>query len=366
MASAAALIGALALVCVACALFVWQRGVVRQSRVSTERFIDSRTARAQTATAGALPQSQARTGIAGQAGARGASAFASGAMAGATVGVAGARGQSNANANASPNTNASANAAQTRWHAFQARGALALEHAMIRAGVTDARVPALLALAATCAACLWAARARGGFAALAMLVGCGAALAFWFSARTRRRRQKIVRQLPAFLDGIVRLIVLGNSVPAAFQASLLTTDAPLRECLDHVSRMLRTGVEIDRALDQVAAVYRARELELVGAVLRLSVKYGGRADVMLDRMASFMRDLEQAERELSALTAETRLSAWVLTALPIGIGGMVIATNPEYFNVMWASEGGRDFIYAAFGLQALGAWLLYRLARVKG
>ena len=365
VASAAALIGALALVCVACALFVWQRGVVRQSRVSTERFIDSRTARAQTATAGALPQSQARTGIAGQAGARGASAFASGAMAGATVGVAGARGQSNANANASPNTNASANAAQTRWHAFQARGALALEHAMIRAGVTDARVPALLALAATCAACLWAARARGGFAALAMLVGCGAALAFWFSARTRRRRQKIVRQLPAFLDGIVRLVTLGNSVPAAFQAALQTTEAPLRECLDRVSRMLRTGVEIDRALYQVSVIYGARELELVGAVLRLSVKYGGRADVMLDRMSSFMRDLEQAERELVAMSAETRLSSWVLAMLPIGIGGFLILSNPKYFATMWFDPTGRQLVYLAFGLQALGAYLLYRLTNLR-
>ncbi|QLD51070.1 type II secretion system F family protein, partial [Paraburkholderia fungorum] len=130
-------------------------------------------------------------------------------------------------------------------------------------------------------------------------------------------------------------ITLGNSVPAAFQAALQTTEAPLRECLDHVSRMLRSGVEIDRALSHVALLYGARELELVGAVLRLSVKYGGRADVMLDRMASFMRDLEQAERELVAMSSETRMSSWVLGMLPVGIGGFLILTNPTYFGSMW-------------------------------
>ncbi len=78
-----------------------------------------------------------------------------------------------------------------------------------------------------------------------------------------------------------------------------------------------------------------RELELVGAVLRLSVKYGGRADVMLDRMSSFMRDLEQAERELVAMSAETRLSSWVLALLPVGIGGFLILSNPKYFASMW-------------------------------
>ena len=126
-----------------------------------------------------------------------------------------------------------------------------------------------------------------------------------------------------------------------------------------------TGVEIDRALSQVSVIYGVRELELVGAVLRLSVKYGGRADVMLDRMASFMRDLEQAERELEAMSAETRLSSWVLAMLPIGIGGFLILSNPKYFASMWFDPTGRQLVYLAFGLQVAGAYLLYRLANLR-
>ncbi len=105
--------------------------------------------------------------------------------------------------------------------------------------------------------------------------------------------------------------------------------------------------------------------ELVGSVLRLSVKYGGRADVMLDRMAVFMRDLEQAERELVAMSAETRLSAWVLGALPVGIGSFVIATNPKYFSAMWLDPTGRQLVYLAFILQIAGGYWLYRLARLR-
>ncbi|MEO0829163.1 MAG: LysR substrate-binding domain-containing protein, partial [Pseudomonadota bacterium] len=52
---------------------------------------------------------------------------------------------------------------------------------------------------------------------------------------------------------------------------------------------------------------RVREFQLVGSVLRLSVKCGGRADVMLDRMAVFMRDLEQAERELIEYASDMAL-----------------------------------------------------------
>ena len=223
----------------------------------------------------------------------------------------------------------------------------------------------MMALAAATVGVLWIGSRAGPTAAGAAAVAGAAGLALLLTARAQRRRLAIVVQLPTFLDGIVRLVTLGNSVPAAFQAALQTTEAPLRECLDHVSRMMRAGVEIDRALSHVALVYRTREFEFVGAVLRLSVKYGGRADVMLERMSAFMRDLEQAERELAAMSAETRLSAWVLVALPLLIGGFLVATNPSYFSAMWGDVQGRRLIYLSFALQAVGGYLLYRMTRLR-
>ncbi|MCW0014539.1 type II secretion system F family protein, partial [Burkholderia pseudomallei] len=234
-----------------------------------------------------------------------------------------------------------------------------------RAGIDDARGKALLALAALAAVALVAGQSGGALGGVAALVGGLALLTFWLVSRIHRRRLQIVRQLPSFLDGIVRLVTLGNSVPAAFQAALQTTEAPLRGCLDHVSRMLRTGVEIDRAMMHIAKVYHTKEFELVGSVLRLSVRYGGRADVMLERMAVFMRDLEQAERELMAMSSETRLSAWVLVMLPIAVGGFVISTNPSYLSSMWDDESGRSYLYLAFVMQIVGGAWLYRMARLR-
>ncbi|MPW19829.1 type II secretion protein F [Paraburkholderia sp. CNPSo 3157] len=344
--SAALFVGALALLCVAGALLVVRRGAQRKERAGTERFIDSRMAPMATASA--------------SAGVATAGAHPVGTM----------RAQSLTTQQAAQPMRAQPLAQtaneSTRWRKLNARVALVLDQSMNRAGISNAKVAALASMLGSLALSAFAG-SRGGAGAFFMtLATCIVLLYVLMSRRILKRRQTIVRQLPSFLDGIVRLIVLGNSVPAAFQASLQTTEAPLRQCLDHVSRMLRTGVEIDRALYHVARVYRTSELELVGAVLRLSVKYGGRADVMLDRMASFMRDLEQAERELVALSAETRLSAWVLTLLPLGIGGFLIASNPHYFAWMWNDATGRKLVWLAFALQMFGAFLLYRLARLKG
>ncbi|CAE6726008.1 type II secretion system F family protein [Paraburkholderia sp. SEWSISQ10-3 4] len=336
MSSAVLVFAALALLCAALALLLWQRGAQRKDQASTERYIDSRMAVAMPA------------GVGAGGGPRAAPARAAAASA--------------AIAPQAPPADAGW---LVRGRYLRARVRFMVQHAMVRAGIASAKGPTAIAGAIVLVLCAWAMLVGGVLAAGATLIACAMFIYFMLTMRANKRRQQIVRQLPLFLDGIVRLITLGNSVPAAFQAALQTTEAPLRDCLDYVSRMLRTGVEIDRALSQVALIYGVRELELVGAVLRLSVKYGGRADVMLDRMASFMRDLEQAERELVAMSAETRLSSWVLAMLPIGIGGFLILSNPKYFASMWFDPTGRQLVYLAFALQMVGAYLLYRLANLR-
>ncbi|MDN0085054.1 type II secretion system F family protein [Crenobacter sp. SG2305] len=205
----------------------------------------------------------------------------------------------------------------------------------------------------------------GGFVGLGIAVlisGALGAFALWL--RIAKRHRQLVRQLPNYLDAIVRLITIGNSVQAAFQSAIANTEPPLRSCLEQVNRLLRSGLEIDKALAQTAQAYGVDELTLLASVMRLSVKYGGRADAVLERMAGFMRDREQAERELVALSAEVRLSAWVLGLLPMLMAFFILVTNPHYFATLLNDEAGIKLLVGAFGLQVLGSFLLFRLARL--
>ncbi|MBJ9592475.1 MULTISPECIES: type II secretion system F family protein [Burkholderia] len=326
MSSATLLALMFALICAAAGLLLWRGSQVREGRAHTQRFFDSRVGQGARTE---LPAGDART------------------MRTAAAGM--------VNAQASEQGLA-------RWRSLVFDAWTVLSD---RAGLDEVRAGLVLGLAIIALLALWAGMAGGMLAAAAALIAGGVLVVLWITSRISRRRLKIVRQLPSFLDGIVRLVTLGNSVPAAFQSALQTAEMPLRRCLDDVSQMLRSGVEIDRAMLHIAHTYRIREFELVGAVLRLSVRYGGRADVMLDRMSTFMRDLEQAERELSAMSAETRLSAWVLALLPIAVGSFVISTSPRYFTAMWNDDSGRQLIYLAFALQAIGGFWLYRLARLR-
>ena len=333
MSSGIGLVLVVALLCAAGGLLLWQRAQDNRERALTDRFVDRRVASVQGATPGTAPaQNSQRTRAA---------------------------------APAAMSPNGAPRGVRENARHLQARVVYGFGNLMSRSGIASTRIFLLGTGAVILPGACWVGVRTHWMVGLGFVV-FGVLCAFAFlSWRTQKRYQRISRQLPVFLDGIVRLIIIGNSVPAAFQVAMTTTDTPLRDCLDRVSRMLRSGVEIDVALKNVASAYRVRELELVGSVLRISVKYGGRSDVMLDRMATLMRDLEQAERELVALSTETRLSAWVLGLLPALVGGFVMISNPSYFQSMWSDPFGQRLVYMAFGLQVFGAFLLYRLARLK-
>jgi tight adherence protein B len=185
------------------------------------------------------------------------------------------------------------------------------------------------------------------------------------AARAQKRSQRIVQQLPAFLDDIVCLVGHGNRFPLAFQAAAADAQAPLSECLEQVTSRLHSGTEIDQALAAAARIYRVKELELIGAVLRISIRFGGHSDMVLERLASSMREVEQADRGRVAPSAETHLSPWVLGLLPALLGGAVIVLNAEFLESIWGGALDEHLVYGAIGLQALGAYVLYRLARLR-
>ncbi|SFC50408.1 type II secretion system F family protein [Collimonas sp. OK412] len=186
---------------------------------------------------------------------------------------------------------------------------------------------------------------------------------FYFWLRTSKLQRTMVRQLPGFLDTLVRLVTIGNSIGSAFQTGILGTEGPLRVVLDRANRQVQAGVELEHALRQQAAIFRFKELDLVAAVIGVSARFGGRSDLVLERMAAFMRDLEHAQNELSALSAEIRLSAWIMGILPVAIGMFLIIFNNDMFVNMWHDPIGKKMLIGAVLLEMMGGYGLFRLAR---
>ena len=248
---------------------------------------------------------------------------------------------------------------------FSVRGlqSRAWKHFLLRAGVSpDRKFHTILVLPAVILVSL-AAFFLGPLSAVSTLLLYVMICYFRLWLKAVRRHQKMVRQLPAFLDTMVRLATIGNSIESAFQSAVLTTDEPLRTLLERANRLVQAGMNLEHALIQEARVFRLIELELVAAVIGVALRFGGRADTVLSRMSAFMRDREQAQNELVALSAETRLSAWILGLLPIGVGLFMLIFNDRIILIMLADPIGRNLLIGAAALEVVGAVWLYRLAK---
>lgn len=193
----------------------------------------------------------------------------------------------------------------------------------------------------------------------------GLVCSFGLWRRLSKRREQLLQQLPSFLDNMVRLITIGNSPHAAFQLAVANVPAPLGDALQQASASLRASPDLGHAMGLLERSWRLSEFGLLAAVFRMSTRYGGRADQVLERVSAYIRDRQSAERELHALSAEVRLSAWILALLPVAVGGLIMILNQGYFMTMWQDETGRKMVLGAAGLEALGSFFLYRLARLK-
>lgn len=189
------------------------------------------------------------------------------------------------------------------------------------------------------------------------------ALALWLHRRIEKVQQRLVAQMPDFLENMVRMAGIGNSLSMAFQSATQNVDPPLRPILDNALTYTRAGMDLDRALQHAAQAYRLRPLEMLAVILGTSIRIGGRSDQILQRMSDFMRDLEEVQRELQATTSETRMSAWVLGLLPIGAALFMALLSPDFFQPMFHEPLGKKILVIAALLELGGGFLLYRLAR---
>ena len=204
----------------------------------------------------------------------------------------------------------------------------------------------------------------GGWAAVAFAVLYPSVLYAVLRWKVRKFARTLVARLPAYLDGVARSLAVGNTMPVALKLAMEQSIEPIPHVFRQVVQRHELGVSIENALEQVAATYQIRELALVAAAVTVNSRYGGKLEAVLSNISDSIREYDRAQRELVAMTAETRLSAWILSALPILIALMLGVTSPEYIRGMWLDASGRMMLTVAFALDVAGTLILLRMARV--
>jgi tight adherence protein B len=150
-------------------------------------------------------------------------------------------------------------------------------------------------------------------------------------------RRRGTRRRAGFGDALGETLQLMSGSLRAGYALLQAVDGVAREAADPVGeefrRVLvetRLGRDLSDALHQLAGRMRSDDFEWVVQAIDINREVGGDLAEVLDTVAATIRERVQLQRQVRALSAEGRASAWVLTALPVGLFGLLRAVSPEY------------------------------------
>ena len=207
----------------------------------------------------------------------------------------------------------------------------------------------LLALAALLAGALGAI-----LAAVAVPVG----VRMWLGMRAGRRRKAFGAQLDdtlALLSGGLRA---GHSLLRAVDAVSREAESPTAEEFARIVNETRLGRDLNEALDQAAARMGNEDFGWVAQAIAIHREVGGDLAGVLDEVGHTIRERGQIRRQVAALSAEGKMSAYILLALPFVVLGILTVTSRDYVLRFVQSPLGYGLMAAAVVLMVIGGlWL---------
>jgi tight adherence protein B len=174
------------------------------------------------------------------------------------------------------------------------------------------------------------------------LIGAAAAILVGRSfpkIKLNRRRRKFEEQLPSALSLIASSLAAGHTFLRAINMMCEEAEAPLSEEFARVVYETRLGDPLVDALDRMAARLEIRDVVWVVQAIKIQQTVGGKLADLLHTLADFIRAREDVRREVDVLTAEGRISAWVLSALPAALLLFIQVSNPSYIAPMYSGKG---------------------------
>jgi tight adherence protein B len=201
-----------------------------------------------------------------------------------------------------------------------------------------------------------------------MLVGlvAGAVIpAAFLRHRHARRLRAFGAQLPETLGLMAGGLSAGLSLPQSIDTVVSEGHEPMAGELRRALVEQRLGVDIEDALDSVADRMGSEDFEWVVMAVRIQHEVGGNLAEVLHTVADTLREREYLRRQVHSLSAEGRLSAWILSFIPVVMFGYMMVSNRPYVSMLYTETTGLMMSAVAVGLLGSGAWVMSRLVKVQ-
>ncbi len=181
----------------------------------------------------------------------------------------------------------------------------------------------------------------------------------------KKRLLTIEQQLPDALDLMSRALRAGHSFPSAIE--MVGSEAPMpismefRIAFDEVNY----GIPMQDALMNLAARVPSTDLRYFVIAVLIQRDTGGNLAELLDNLSALMRARFKLLGQIRVLSAEGRLSAWILTLLPFALALVIYIIHPTMMRTLWEDPAGLKLIFTALVLMVLGIFWMWRIIKIR-
>lgn len=218
--------------------------------------------------------------------------------------------------------------------------------------------------------------AMGGMASATLLelplvitllcAAAGSMLPLFFVLGVKRKRlKKIELQLPEAIDLMARALKAGHAFSSALQMASIDGPEPAAGEFRLAFDEINYGVSVQDALMGLAARVPITDLRYFVIAVLIQRESGGNLAELLDKISGLIRARLTLLGKIRVLSAEGRLSAWILSCLPFATALLLHFANPEFLKVLWTDSVGIMMVGIALGMMVLGIFIMSHIVKIR-
>lgn len=187
----------------------------------------------------------------------------------------------------------------------------------------------------------------------------------YISGLKRKRGQKLNDQLPEALNIISNGLRAGLSFSQAVSVAGKDLDSPIREEFQKIIRDNTLGKSMDDALTDFSKRTDDEDVDMFVTAMIIQRQVGGNLAEILDTISNTIRERVRIKGEVRTLTAQSKLSAVIISMLPVAIALIISVMNPSYIGKLFSTALGIVMLVVALVMMAIGIFMLSKMVKLE-
>jgi tight adherence protein B len=183
--------------------------------------------------------------------------------------------------------------------------------------------------------------------------------------KRKKRFDHFLEHLPDSLDLMSRALSAGHAFSESLHMVSMEMPEPIATEFRKTYEEQNLGLSLKLALENLTERMPLLDLKLCITAVLIQRETGGNLAEILEKVAYTIRERFRIMGDLKTLTTSSRMSAWLLCALPIFVAIMVTVMNPDYMSVLWKDPRGHYLIAAAMFMQITGMLIVRKILNIK-